>query len=127
GRVVMLTNVTFTNASLTIGTAAGTTWQVTNASGFFIVHISGSIDADLGGRTLPRFAWAITGPMTQIKSGAYANSFYEVEVTRFGDIASNPPPAVTATATLSGNNTVLSWTAVPYVTNYTEPGPYSYT
>lgn len=130
GRIVMLTNVVFTNASLNISASAGTTLQVTNAggSGIFNIHFSGNIDGDVGGRTLPRFAWTITGPLIQFRnSSTYANSTYQIEVTRFGDIASNPPPAVTATASLSGNDAVLNWTAVPYVTNYAAPAPYSYT
>src|SRR5262249_37732817 len=51
---------------------------------------------------------------------------YEVTVTRWGDIVTNPPPAVTVSQSTSGNDVVLSWTAVPYVTNYATPGAYAY-
>jgi hypothetical protein len=36
----------------------------------------------------------------------------------------NPPPAVTATASHSGNNVLLNWTAVPYTPD--TRGAYSY-
>jgi hypothetical protein len=45
-------------------------------------------------------------------------------VTRIGDIQTNPPPAVTAAATVSGNDVVLEWAAVPYTVD--TRGAYSY-
>jgi len=65
--------------------------------------------------------------MQQFKSGAYSGAGYEVTVTRWGDIMTNPPPAVTTTQSVSGNDIVLTWNAVPYLTNYAaQSGAYAY-
>ena len=126
GKVVMLTNVWFTTPGTVTGTGSTTT-TTTNAAGEpILVFFPGTQDQDIRGRTLPGFCWTITGIMSQFKSGAYSSAGYEVNVTRWGDILTNPPPAVTAAASLSGNNVVLNWTAVPYVTNYNTPGAYAY-
>ena len=123
GKIVMLTNVGF-NASLTTPTSNGSLFA-TNAQGSFQIFFPAGTDADVKGKTLQsRFAWTITGVMSQFKSGAWNNSTYEVYVTRIGDIVTNPPPAVTAVASTSGNNVVLSWIAVPYTA--TTRGAYSY-
>jgi hypothetical protein len=125
GRIVMLTNVGFTG-TLNLGSGS-TDLIVTNASGSFDIRFSSAIDLDTANKTIAnRFAWTITGVMSQFKSGAYANSLYELNVTRFGDIVTTPPPAPTATATVSGSQIVLTWDAVPYTTNYATPGAYSY-
>ena len=124
GRIAMLTNVWFTFIP-SIGTTYLNTY-VTNAGGgaAFNVYFP-SYDQDLWNQTLTtRFAYTITGVLTQYKSGAYGPSGYELDVTRIGDVQTNPPPAVTATATVSGNNVVLQWAAVPYTTD--TRGAYSY-
>jgi len=124
GRLAMLTNVWFTFVP-SIGTTYLNTY-VTNAGGgaAFNVYFP-SYDQDLWNQTLTtRFAYTITGVLTQYKSGAYGPSGYELDVTRIGDVQTNPPPAVTATATLSGNNVVLQWAAVPYTIG--TRGAYSY-
>ncbi len=134
GRLVMLTNVGF-DGTLTLG-AASTDIFVTNASGRFDIRFNSGVDLDTANKTIAqRFAWTITGVMSQFLSGntfpnstttPYANKTYEVNVTRFGDIITTPPPAPTAIITTSGNNVVINWTAVPYSTNYAAPGAYSY-
>ena len=126
GRVVMLTNVFFTTPGVATGLGS-TTVTCTNSRGEpLLVFFPGTQDKDIISRTLPSFAWTITGIMSQFKSGAYSGAGYEVNVTRWGDILTTPPPAVTAAATVSGNDVVLNWTAVPYVTNYATPGAYAY-
>jgi hypothetical protein len=126
GKVVMITNVFFTTPGTVTGNGS-TTVNTTNSSGNpILVFFPGTQDQDIRGRTLPAFAWTITGIMQQFKSGAYSAAGYEVTVTRWGDILTNPPPAVTSTATISGNNVVLKWTAVPYLTNNAAPGAYAY-
>ena len=123
GRIVMLTNVGFT-ASLSTPAANGSLFA-TNSQGIFQIFFPSGTDADVKSKTLQsRFAYTITGVMSQFKSGAWNNSTYEVYVTRIGDIVTNPPPAVTVTASTSGNNVVLNWTAVPYTE--TTRGAYSY-
>lgn len=126
GRIVMLTNVGFTGG-LTLG-AASTDLLVTNATGILDIRFNSTIDQDTANRTIAnRFAYSITGVLTQFKSGAYANTLYELNVARFGDIVTTSPPAPTIAAAISGNQIVLNWQAVPYVTNYDTPGAYAYT
>jgi len=127
GRVVMLTNVGF-NGNLTLP-AASTDLFVTNANGIFDIRFNSTIDQDTASKTLAgRFAYSLTGVLTQFKSGTtYANSVYELNVTRFSDIVTNPPPAPLVNATISAGQITLNWEAVPYVTNYAAPGPYAYT
>jgi len=126
GRIGMLTNVWFTIVP-SIGTSYLNTY-VTNAGGgaAFNVYFP-SYDQDLWNQTLTtRFAYTVTGVLTQYKSGGYGPSGYELDVTRIGDVQTNPPPSVTdLTATTSGNNVVLKWTAVPYT--LATRGAYSYT
>ena len=125
GRIVMLTNVGFT-ASLTTPTGNGSLY-VTNAGGgaAFQIFFPGGTDSDVRAKTLPsRFAYTITGVMAQFKSGVWNNATYELYVTRIGDIVTTPPPAVTVKESRSGNDVVLSWTAVPYTADTL--GAYAY-
>ncbi|MEY2427701.1 MAG: hypothetical protein QOJ40_586, partial [Verrucomicrobiota bacterium] len=134
GRLVMLTNAGFTG-SLTLG-AASTDLIVTNSSGMtFDIRFNSTIDTDTANKTIAqRRPWTITGVMSQFLSGnnipnpttPYTNRTYEINVTRFSDIVTTPPPVTTVTATRSGNNVVLTWPVVPYSTNYAAPGAYSY-
>jgi hypothetical protein len=129
GRLVMITNVYFTNApgSLTAGLGTASTVTTTNARGEpILVFWPSNQDRDVTNRPIPRFAWSVSGIMSQFKSGTYSAAGYEVTVTRWGDILTNPPPPVTATITQNGANALLNWLAVPYVTNYDMPGAYSY-
>ena len=125
GKIVMLTNVGFTGA-LTTG-AGNTSLYVTNSSSSvpFQIYLPGATDPDVRSQIISnRFAWTITGVMAQYKSGAYASSGYELYVTRIGDIVTDPPPAVTATAITAGSDVILNWTAVPYTPD--TRGAYSY-
>jgi hypothetical protein len=129
GKIVMLTNVyfTFSGSSLTTGTGNVNAYVTNNSPGSvpLNVYLPGGTDPDLNNRTLIRFAYTITGVLSQFKSGAYSAAGYELYVTRIGDIETNPPPAVTdLTASVSGNNVVLNWTAVPYTID--TRGAYSY-
>jgi hypothetical protein len=127
GSVVMLTNVFFTNAVGTLTGLGSTTITTTNSSGEpILVFFPGTQDQDIRSRPYPKFAWTITGIMSQFKAGVYSGAGYEVNVTRWGDILTNPPPAVTVTSTVSGNDVALNWTAVPWTTNYAAPGAYAY-
>jgi hypothetical protein len=127
GRLATLTNVGF-NGSLTLSGNANT--FVTNVtSGVpvpFNVFFPGTTDADVRGQTLAgRFAWTITGVLSQFRSGTtYGANGYELIVTRIGDVVFAPPPAVTATASTAGGNVILNWMAVPYTID--TRGAYSY-
>ena len=130
GSLVMLTNVyfTFTNSlSYPTGTGNDNLYVTNNNPGSipFNVYLPGGVDPDLNGTNISRFAYTITGVLSQYKSGAYSAAGYELYVTRIGDIVTNPPPAVAdLTAVTSGNNIVLNWTAVPYTID--TRGAYSY-
>jgi hypothetical protein len=134
GRLCMLTNVYFNYSAATYPNGYPTTTgnknlYVTNNSPGSVplnVFLPGGTDTDLNNQTVQRFAYTITGVMAQFKSGAYANSGYELYVTRFGDIVTAPPPQVTdLKATVAGSDVVLTWTAVPYTID--TRGAYSYT
>jgi hypothetical protein len=63
--------------------------------------------------------------LNQFKSGTYSQAGYEVNVSRWGDVVTNAPAAVTGAATVSGNDVVLTWpAALPYSTAST--GAYCY-
>jgi hypothetical protein len=127
GRLVMLTNVWFAG-SLTTSAGVNTTLVVTNSSSppqSMQIFFPAGTDPDVSGQTIPnRFAWTITGVMAQFKSGAYSPAGYQVYVTRIGDVVTTAPPAVTTTASISGNSVTLSWDAVPYTID--TRGAYSY-
>lgn len=124
GKLIMLTNVWFTGA---LSISGNTTLVATNSSGMpFAVFFPGGTDQDVNGQTLPaRFAHTITGVAAQFKSGStYANTGYEIYVTRIGDVVTTPPPAVTVNATAADGNVVLTWPAVPYTPD--TRGAYAY-
>jgi hypothetical protein len=123
GSIVMLTNVFFgTNAGTAIPTTGNnaTFVVVTNANGETFNVGFATVDLDTAGQTLPAFAWSVIGPFTQNLGNGVAprNQGYQVTVTRFADIVTNPPAAVTLTDSRSGNSTTLNWTAVPYQYSY---------
>jgi len=123
GRIVMLTNVFFgTNAGTTIPTTGNnaTSVVVTNGNGETFNVGFATVDLDTAGQTLPSFAWSVIGPLSQNLGNAATprNAGYQVSITKFSDIVTNPPPAVTVSDSRSGNSTILTWTAVPYSYSY---------
>lgn len=121
GSFVMLTNVFFgTNAGNVISTTATTTATVTNASGEVFNVVFSNQNQDTAGQTLPSFAWTVRGALAQNLNNTVVprNQLYNVTVTRFVDIVTNEPPALTASSARAGNNTTLTWTAVPYDYSY---------
>lgn len=126
GRLVMLTNVWFNGSLSTLSLGNNTTLTVTNSSAQSIqVFFPSGQDPDVAGQTISnRFAWSITGVMSQTKSGVYSAAGYQVYVTRMGDILYAAPPPVTVTASSSGDQVMLTWDAVPYTLD--TRGAYSY-
>jgi hypothetical protein len=124
GSIVMLTNVYFTtNVVFTNGSATATSVLVTNGSGQSFAVNFNTIDQDTAGRALPPFAWSVVGVMQQNAT----NSGYSVEVTRFSDIVTDAPPAVTASVARNGNNATISWTDVTHdPLNFSYGSNYSY-
>jgi hypothetical protein len=117
GSVVMLTNAYFTNSGIVINGSASTSTTVTNTSGQNFNLFFSAQDLDTQGQTLPDFAWSIIGVLT-INTNNAQNKGLAVTVTRFSDIVVAAPPAVTISTSHTGNNTTLSWTAVPYNYSY---------
>jgi hypothetical protein len=130
GKTVMLTNVFFgTNAGTVISTAANTAVIVTNAAGETFTLLFSSQDLDTAGQTLPEFAYSVIGVFNQNLGNGITprNQGYEVEVTRFVDIVTDAPPAVTISVTHTGNTTTLSWENVPWDNvNFSYASNYSY-
>jgi len=120
GRIVMLTNVYFgTNAGTTINadtSANATSIVVTNASGQKFNVGFAAVDLDVAGKTLPSFAYAVIGPLTQNLNNTATprNAGYQVTVTRFSDIVTDAPPAVVLGETHSGEKSTLTWTNVAW-------------
>jgi hypothetical protein len=130
GKTVMLTNVFFgANAGTVISTAANTAVTVTNAAGETFTLLFSSQDLDTAGQTLPGFAYSVIGVFNQNLNNAAVprNQGYQIEVTRFVDIVTDAPPAVTVSATHTGNKTTLSWENVPWDNvNFSYASNYSY-
>ena len=117
--VVMITNVYFagTNGGATIGVSNLTAIVTTTAGEFFSVAVS-SQDTDLvdGTNAWPVFA-STTGPLTQNLPNTTTprNAGYQLTVTRFTDIVTNP--ITVAESFLTGTNT-LSWSSAPFTYPY---------
>ncbi len=121
GTAVMLTNVFFASPGSLILTTANTTAVVSNSFGETFTLLFSSQNQDTGGQTLPAFAHTVRGVLTQdLPNGTVPpNQAYRVTVTRFSDIVTDAPPAVTASIAVSGTNkTTVSWEAVPYAYSY---------
>jgi len=117
GKIVMLTNVYFgTNAGNTISTTADTEVVVTNAAGERFTVFFPSRDLETAGQILPSFTWSVVGVFNQDLSNTAnpRNQGYQVEVTRFSDIVTDPPPAVKLTIAHSGHTSTLTWPNVPW-------------
>jgi hypothetical protein len=121
GSVVMLTNVFFTNSALVISTAANMTTLVTNASGQNFSLLFSSQDLDTAGQTLPPFAYTVRGILAQNTNSPNGNlnRGYQLTVSKFSDIVTDAPPAMTLSQSHTGTVTALSWDAVPYAYSYT--------
>jgi hypothetical protein len=120
GSVVMLTNVFFTNSAIVVATNANTTIVVTNDNGQNFSLLFSSQDLDTANQTLPPFAYTVRGILTQNTNtpNVNLNRGYQLTVTKFSDIVTDPPPAMTLTQSHSGTITALSWDAVPYAYSY---------
>jgi hypothetical protein len=121
GSVVMLTNVFFTNDAIVVSTAANMTTLVTNASGQNFSLLFSSQDLDTAGQTLPAFAYTVRGILTQNTNppNVNLNHGYQLTVSKFSDIVTNPPQSMTLTSSHSGNVSALSWDVTPYDYSYT--------
>ena len=132
GRFIMITNVFFTNTA-TLSSSANVTITVTNALGQrLLMFFPNGTDPDSRGKTLPSFAWTVSGVMNQFASGStYTKAGYEITVTRWADVVTAPPPAVTADIKVSASGALLTWEAVPYSYSYSifaatdAAGPYT--
>jgi hypothetical protein len=126
GRLIMLTNVFFPTNN-TMNLTGNRSWFVTNGGSLFLLNFPGGSDQDVRNHTMwTNFAWTVTGPCVQFRSGAYTNVGYQLNVSRWADIVTNPPPAPIVSASLSTNNLVLKWPAVPYDISIGGGGGYAY-
>jgi hypothetical protein len=127
--IVMITNVYFgANAGLYVSNTVNPV-IVTNAAGETFALSFSVQDLDVGGNTLPDFAWAVVGLINQNLGNAVSprNQGYQLTVTRFSDIITSAPPAATIAETHSGNNNTLTWQNVAWDNlNYAYASNYSY-
>src|SRR5439155_16239128 len=130
GSIVMLTNVYFgTNAGTVLSTTANSTVEVTNAAGETFNLMFSSQDLDTAGQTLPDFAYSVIGVLNQSLGNAVSprNQGYAVEVTRFSDIVTDAPPAVTVAISHAGKHSTLTWQNVAWDNvNFSYASNYSY-
>jgi len=121
GSIVMLTNVYFgTNAGTTINTntsANASSIVVSNAAGQTFNIGFAAVDLEVAGQTLPPFAYTVAGPFNQNLNNTATprNSGYQVTVTRFSDIVTNP---LSVSITRTGSTNSLDWEAAPYTYSY---------
>lgn len=116
GSLVMLTNIYFT---ATTTASANKNIIATNAAGQqFLIFFPASQDQDLRNRTLPGFAWTVTGILARF------NNVWECMVTRFVDVVGTAPAPVSVSIAHSAGNATLSWPAVPFTY---AGGGYAYT
>jgi hypothetical protein len=135
GSIVMLTNVYFgASAGTTISTTANQTVVVTNDAGETFNVFFSFQNQDTAGQTLPAFAYTVVGALAQNIGNAATprNSGYNVTVTRFSDIVTNPlSTTITRLGSAATGTNTLTWSAAPYSHSYTVrastnvAGPYS--
>jgi hypothetical protein len=109
GSLVKLSDCYFgTNAGTALSTTANNTITVTNSSGKKLNLFFAFLDLDTAGKTLPSYAYSVTGVMY----GQSTNSL-AVAVTRFSDIVTNATITLTPIPlgiNYSGGNVTFSWT-----------------
>lgn len=115
GAMITFTNVYFVNAGGTFG--SGQNYVITNQAGErFSVRVDSRV-FDIIGKPIPAFAWTVTGPMAFFlnTSAADRSAGYQILPTRYADIVTAPPPAVTGIIALSSGNAQITWTAQPHM------------
>lgn len=115
GLVVTLTNVYFVNAGGTFG--SGANYVMTNQAGERFSFRVDSRVFDIIGKPIPQFAWTVTGPMAFFLNATAPNrsAGYQILPTRYADIVTLPPPAVTGTGSLIAGQPKFDWLAQPYI------------
>ncbi len=114
GSLVTLTNVYFKDFGTNF--ESGKSYVVSNAQGSISLYVAAQV-TNLTGIAVPPFASSVTGPLT---SDNGAN--WEIELTSPAQIVTNPPAPFSASATISGGVTTLTWPVVPYNYAYTVLG-----
>lgn len=115
GAVVTLTNVYFANVGGTF--AGGLNYVTTNQAGeTFSIRVDARV-FDIIGQPIPEFAWKVTGPMAFFLGTGVADrsAGYQILPTRYADIVTAEPPAVTGAISLIGGQPTITWTAQPYM------------
>jgi hypothetical protein len=121
GSVVMFTNVFFSDgfAGTNVFTG-GRNYTITNSAGeTFAFRVDARV-GDIIGKPIPAFAWTVRGPMSFFlnTTATDRSAGYQLLPTRYADIVTNPPPAMTASISNSASTRTVSWDAVPYNYSY---------
>jgi len=114
GLVVTLTNVYFVNGG---GTFASGNYVMTNRAGESFSFRVDSRVSDIIGKPIPPFAWTVTGPMAFFLNATAANrsAGYQILPTRYVDIVTAEPPAVTGAGSFAVGQPTITWVAQPYM------------
>ncbi len=113
GSLIMLTNIYFVKGGGTNTFLHGTAYTLTNSTSSGFTMFIGTTVSNLDGLAIPKFAWTVSGVLSQSLNVTNQNhtAGYEILVTRYQDIVTTPPAAVTVTASLNGSDIGLSWNA----------------
>lgn len=115
--VVTFTNVFFPDGFTGTNVfASGGNYAMTNAGGSVALRVDTRV-GDIIGRPIPAFAWTVTGPMSFFLGNTDTNRSggFQLLPTRYADIVTNAPPAVTGIIALTGAKPVVSWMAQPFM------------
>jgi hypothetical protein len=106
GSLVKLSDIYFgTNAGTALSTTANNTITVTNSSGKKFTLFFAYLDLDTAGKTLPAYAYSVTGPLY----GQSTNSL-AVAITKFSDInTSAPATPIPLGLNYSAGNITFNW------------------
>lgn len=118
GSVVMFTNVFFPDGFAGTNVfAGGQNYTLTNQAGeTFALRVDSRV-GDIIGQPIPPFAWTVSGPMSFFLGNTATNRSggYQLLPTRYADIVTSAPPPATGAIALVNGQTVVSWTAQPFM------------
>jgi Family of unknown function (DUF5689) len=113
GNLVTFTNIHFPQANGTLTFAANGTYTMVDGQGNTLKLFVYSGFPDVIGKVIPPFVYTITGVLNEFLTATVADrsSGYELEVSKFADYITTPPPAISLSSKAPGAVTI---NAVPY-------------
>jgi|GEM_PF-626706 len=117
GSLAMATNLTLSNWPAAPTFADSGAYTYTNGQGSIVLHVS-TQPTNFLGTNVPPFLYSLTGPFITNSS----LKTWQIEMTSFSQLVTNPPPAVSISPAGSAANPILTWNATPYSYAYTVLG-----